>query len=111
MKHCSFTVVSKHTCNHGDVRLLGGQSKYEGRVEFCYSGSWTSVCPIGWDYREAAVICRQSGFHSIGKLTFNNCSRQLSNHIQVQLLRVHLVKVLILITHRISHALAMKIAF
>ena len=66
--------MSKHLCNHGDVRLLGGQSKYEGRVEFCYSGSWTSVCPRSWDYREAAVICRQSGFQSIGNLTVNNCS-------------------------------------
>ena len=74
MQHGYSTVVSTHSCNHGNVRLLGGQSKYEGRVELCYSGSWTSVCPIGWYYRHAAVICRQFGFQSTGNLIVNNCS-------------------------------------
>ena len=36
-------------------------SRYEGRVEICFSGVWGTICSDGWDSREATVVCRQLG--------------------------------------------------
>ncbi|XP_019858318.1 PREDICTED: deleted in malignant brain tumors 1 protein-like, partial [Amphimedon queenslandica] len=58
-------------CTTGHVRLTGGQSQYVGLVEICYGGVWKSICPRGWDTREAQVVCRQLGFNSIGADTVN----------------------------------------
>uniref|UniRef100_A0A1X7TYN8 SRCR domain-containing protein n=1 Tax=Amphimedon queenslandica TaxID=400682 RepID=A0A1X7TYN8_AMPQE len=52
-------------CTTGHVRLTSGQSQYVGLVEICYGGIWKSICPRGWDTREAQVVCRQLGFTSI----------------------------------------------
>lgn len=48
--------------HQGDIRLVNGSNKYEGRVELCDSGEWKSVCLFGWSRQEAMVACRQLGF-------------------------------------------------
>ena len=40
------------------VRLLGGSSPYEGRVEVFYNGLWGSVCRDMWSLEDAHVTCR-----------------------------------------------------
>ena len=45
--------------DEGEVRLEGGQNKYEGRVEVCSNGEWKTVCDRGWREEEAKVVCRQ----------------------------------------------------
>ena len=47
---------------NGQVRLAGGKSGYEGRVEICSNGVWGTVYGGGWDVHEAIVVCRQLGF-------------------------------------------------
>ena len=47
---------------NGQVRLAGGKSEHEGRVEICSNGVWGTVYGGGWDVREAIVVCRQLGF-------------------------------------------------
>ncbi|XP_065829914.1 uncharacterized protein [Oscarella lobularis] len=42
-----------------DLRLEGGDSKYEGRLEVYYNGSWGTVCDDGFGMEEAFVVCRQ----------------------------------------------------
>ena len=54
-------------CSHGDVRLVGGGSDLQGRLEFCAGGEWTTICSNGWDEREASVVCRQLGHSGDGK--------------------------------------------
>ena len=47
-------------CTDGDVRLEGGVSVTEGRLEICINNAWGSVCDV-ITADEAAVVCRSLG--------------------------------------------------
>ena len=56
----------------GAVRLVGNPVPYpyQGRVEFCVGGSWSTICTRRtiWNTREASVVCRQLGYDHEGLL-------------------------------------------
>ena len=55
---------SDKTCVDGTLHLVGSDDVSRGRVEYCYNGTWYSLCADGWDTtgNEANVVCRTWGY-------------------------------------------------
>ncbi|KAL5013038.1 hypothetical protein ScPMuIL_011589 [Solemya velum] len=80
LAECNYT--TSHNCRHNEdagvkcypagsvvtrlqVRLRGGRTSQEGRVELMYNNTWGTICDDSWGTPDARVVCRMLGHDSI----------------------------------------------
>ena len=80
LTNCTVSISGNNSCSHnqyagvrcpsgcveGDVRLVEGATRLEGRVEICKNSMWGTVCYNRWDKPDARVVCRQLGLSVAG---------------------------------------------
>ena len=45
-----------------NIRLVGGSTDYEGRVEVYYDGAWGTVCDDTFNHDAGSVACAELGY-------------------------------------------------
>ncbi|XP_040275433.1 lysyl oxidase homolog 3 isoform X2 [Bufo bufo] len=74
---CQYKNITEEDCKHSEdaavrcnipymgyektIRIIGGRTQFEGRVEMKFGNSWGYLCSDGWTTKEAMVACRQLG--------------------------------------------------
>ena len=54
------------SCTDGTIRLMEGESEYEGRLEVCFSDRWGTVGSDGWTQINTQVVCNDLGYDLSG---------------------------------------------
>jgi len=68
---------SNETCTEGMVRLVDGNTPYEGRLEMCKDNIWSTICDDFFGVDEAMVVCQQLGYSQTSM--YSTCNE---NHMQ-----------------------------
>lgn len=82
MIHVVYATGQDTILRDGDLRLFGGKTPREGRLEVRHMGFWGTVCDDYWNRdEEGLVACRQLGFTGYG--TFEGSRDGLSHDLPI----------------------------
>ena len=59
---CQAQSTEISNCSDGDIGLVNGTNKLEGRLEICVNNVWGTVCSQGFTADDAEVVCNQLKF-------------------------------------------------
>ena len=62
----AINVANQSNCTDGDIQLVGGSNKYEGRIEVCVNQAWGTVCGYLYNNNVGKVVCDQIGAQTLG---------------------------------------------
>ena len=85
--------IPTSVCINGMVRLVGGSTPYEGRVEICAHGTWGTVCSnvFSQSIRSASVVCGQLGYKAVGTYASGLCINNVHIHNYNTFVQVYLL--------------------
>ncbi len=66
-------------CTDGAMRLVGGSTVSEGRLEICHNGQWGTICNQGWTDRRAAQVRSRLGLPTYSELLAHILSKKCYN--------------------------------
>lgn len=61
---CFYSIHISHsgTCEDGDIKLVGGNTRSEGLLQVCADEGWFNICDEGWTSSSGDVVCKQLGY-------------------------------------------------
>ena len=66
-----FKILASVSCDEGSIRLVGGASDLEGRLEVCLDQTWGTVTDFLFNLPDARVVCRQLGHNDTSECHTN----------------------------------------
>ena len=73
--NAGFLITIAGDCTDGEVRLVAGESEFEGRVEVCLNRRWGTVSSDGWTQTNTEVVCNDLGYEYSGKISHRDTFR------------------------------------
>ena len=69
---CQGNTSAPTECQHGDVRLVDGRNKAEGRLEVCAYGYWAvPACENIWNILGTELVCKQLDLPIDGRYSYH----------------------------------------
>ena len=58
LKVSIYILIYVGMCENENIRLVGGQTMFEGQVQVCWNETWGTVCDITSGSNDAMVACK-----------------------------------------------------
>ena len=68
------------------MRLVGGETEAEGRVEMCFNGMWGTMCDNEWSDKHTAVVCRYLGYSDVVGGRYTKCFKRVHMNIIIKII-------------------------